>query len=237
MVTLSELKQICAESEAALTDEERAERDRRHRETLAGIARHQERLLAPALAMERALAPVRIMEVQLAPMRALQDTLSLAENPAMRLAHELAESPTVKLVREIAEGPLTRLAQECARSFPAPEVLDFAGIDRLGALTRHLEGMENRRSSLDPTFLLPPKPRRDTDQDERFENLSAVVVAQTEEIVELRREVQRVRESAAADAEHERQAATVRERKKALMQWVLVAVAAILSALAARLLS
>ncbi|MBK7878883.1 MAG: hypothetical protein IPJ77_24760 [Planctomycetes bacterium] len=97
--------------------------------------------------------------------------------------------------------------------------------------------MEARRPRLDPTFLLHPKPRRDTHQDERFEKLSAVVVAQTEEIVELRREVQRVRESATADAEHERQAATARERKKALMQWVLVAVAAIFSALAARLLS
>ena len=234
---MSELKKICAEREAALTVDERAERDRRHRETLQGIARHQERILAPALAMERALAPIRILQEQLAPMRALQNTLSLVENPAVKLAHELAESPTAKLIREIAESPAARLAQECARSFPAPAVRELVGIDRLAALTQNLKSTANSRPSLDPGFLLPPQPRRDTHQDERFEKLSAVVVAQTEEIVELRREVQRVRESAAADAEHERQAATDRERKKALMQWVLVAVAAVLSALAARLLS
>src|SRR6185503_18795052 len=143
MTKLSELRTICAEREAALSDEERAERDKRHKETLRDLARQHE-VFSPINAMERALAPMRAMEEMLAPMRGVQEMLSLAENPALRLAQETMDNSAVRLAREIVDSPTLRLAREAASRLPDVDLsgLDISGLaslNHLPGLTRDLE--------------------------------------------------------------------------------------------------
>jgi len=227
MTKLSELKTICAERDAALSDEERAER---HKKTLRDLARQHE-----------VFSPINALEPALAPMRAMEEMLRLAENPALRFAKETMDNSAVRFAREIVDSPALRLAREAAGrvpgvALPSLEIAGLSSLNHFTGLPRDLERVSTPPFP-DPMQFRSPKAPRDVDQDRRFEKLAAVVVAQTEEIVELRVEVQRVRESAAGDAERERQAVALRERKEAWMKWVSVVVAAVLSALATRLLS
>src|SRR5262245_5059007 len=117
MTKLSELKRIYAEREAALSDEERVERDKRHKETLRGLARQHE-VFSPTNAMERVLAPMRAIEEMLAPLRGVEEIPSLAENPAMRLAQATMDNSAVRLAREMVDNPTLRLAREAAGRLP-----------------------------------------------------------------------------------------------------------------------
>jgi hypothetical protein len=120
---------------------------------------------------------------------------------------------------------------------PRIDFPQLAGVDKLMELTRGLE----RRPSIRPEVFAPLRPPRDHDQDERFERLTAVVVAQTDEIVELQGEVREVKASAARDAHRERVQSMRRDRASVRLQWwhlLLAAVlAAVLGAIATKLIA
>lgn len=86
MVSFSHLKKHFEELEASMTPEERAERDRKHQETLDKLAKQQERMLAPYRRMERLLAPYRAIEEALAQVELVEEIRRLAEPSPFEVA-------------------------------------------------------------------------------------------------------------------------------------------------------
>lgn len=254
MVHLSSIAGACAEREAAKTDEERTERERNHKKTLERIAKQHGRMPAPVLEMERFLAPMRgfesvvaplqAMEKTLAPLRALRDAVDwpglhlgrkLATSPVVGMAQEWADSPAARVARTLAESPALEAARKLTLNLPTIDMLRFdfpelAGVDRLRGLARGLEHDVLEGPSFGPEMFRPIRSARDVHQDQRFEQLTTVVVAQTDQVVELRREVREVKESAARDSHRERAQTIRRDRVGARLQWWHLVVASVLSA-------
>jgi hypothetical protein len=86
MVDLSHIQKQFEELEASMTPEERAERGRKHQETLSKLAQQQERNLAPYRQMERLLAPYRAIEDALAQVELTREFRRLAEPSLFEVA-------------------------------------------------------------------------------------------------------------------------------------------------------
>ena len=124
MVDLSHIQMQFDELEASMTPEERAERDRRHKQTLAELAKQQERMMAPYLEMERMLAPYRAVQEALAQVELAEKIRWLAEPSAL-------ETAFAEMARE------DELRQSIARAFePSPAELVFAELSRTDQLAQ-----------------------------------------------------------------------------------------------------
>lgn len=249
MVSFEHLTERLAEEEAALTPEERAERERQHQEMLRSIAKRHEDMFAPFRSQEQVLS-------SLATAQRFQD---LVDGPAARALRELAVRPALDSIHSTAEqmrraidtpsiraltestGAIQALAREQDALRRATESLHppklFEDMQRMVARTAALE----RPLPMPMPDLRPRVMRvRDEDQDERFAVLTetvseqtAVIVQQQEELVRLRGEVRGVRDSAAKDARRQRDESRRRDEETRRLQWWVVIVGTVVATIVA----
>ncbi|MFN3242515.1 MAG: hypothetical protein ACE37K_13510 [Planctomycetota bacterium] len=242
MVDFSHIAKRCEEYERSLTEEQREERRRVQSETLRRIERERqtmERLLRPSRALsstldsvaaaQRALEPLRLAEVSRA-------ASALASSPALSVANALSDGPTAMCAGILEQAQEAKARMEALASARAvfPEL---SGLDRLRKATDALRAEPSYFRPLPSALVMPPVRTRDEDQDERFEKLTDVVVEQTGQVVELRKEVREVRDSAARDAFRGRRQSTRQSEAGTRLQWWHLVLSAVLGGLVSKLLS
>lgn len=227
----------------------------RYKQLFAPI-RAFEDALSPLRGIHGVLDQVRKADETMASVRLAQDAVDasslskavrqLSGSPVTEALRALSGNPMTELTRSLQENVVSGLARNLDRNkllggIPSLSTLaptshvsfsELAGVDRLQELTRDLGHSEDLSPPMvSPHLFAPIRPPRDVDQDERFDGLTEVVVAQTEQVVELRKEVREVKDSASRDAHRERKRSIRSERTGARLQWWHMLVASFLSAI------